>query len=371
MPDQGLEEMETQLGEHACSSSGSANQGLQEVHGQLEQYSMNEGLEDKVEEELMEVPVNLAVLASQSTFFLKMFTAQLKESFHRGHVKLEISGHETAAFLELLSFIYKGQLSESTTSSTAASVQLLLMADKYDVTTCVDVLTKNLARAAPDMSQNETAFTVEHLAPIAENYEVVKALMLTLQKRLVKFVGDVLARGEPSRYRREFFTLPKEALLLVLRSNELRVDEEDRLFDAILGWVRHNRSAIEERKMLMEELIFLVHVPYVSSMLIRDVLWPAEECQTERIRSLVFDSLLMKIGCPPNNLLEKKWLWPREKQAGETFTTELSLEECRAWTQMHFEPWQQLRRNAPGNTGLASLLLPSYGQRVHRTSVRV
>ncbi|XP_064994749.1 BTB/POZ domain-containing protein POB1-like [Musa acuminata AAA Group] len=86
--------------------------------------------------------VNSAILAVRSPFFFELFTTGIKESHQQRHVTLRINASEEAAFMELLSFMYRSEL--SATSPTLV-VDVLIAADKFEVASCVGRCVKRLA----------------------------------------------------------------------------------------------------------------------------------------------------------------------------------------------------------------------------------
>ncbi|XP_064995426.1 BTB/POZ domain-containing protein POB1-like [Musa acuminata AAA Group] len=87
--------------------------------------------------------VNSAILAVRSPFFFELFTTGIKESHQQRHVTLRINASEEAALMELLSFMYRRELSAT---SPALLVDVLIAAHKFEVATCVGRCVKRLKK---------------------------------------------------------------------------------------------------------------------------------------------------------------------------------------------------------------------------------
>ncbi|KAK1378166.1 BACK domain-containing protein [Heracleum sosnowskyi] len=86
--------------------------------------------------------INSAILAAKSPVFDKLFSNGMRESEQRV-ATLRIHASEEVALMELLNFMYKSTLSPTTPS---CLLDILMAADKYDVSTCMEYCSKRLRR---------------------------------------------------------------------------------------------------------------------------------------------------------------------------------------------------------------------------------
>ncbi|VAI21058.1 unnamed protein product [Triticum turgidum subsp. durum] len=87
------------------------------------------------------IHISSAILAAQSTFFLKLFSNGMKESDQR-HATVTIADSEEKAFIELLRFMYSGKLTPTTEPTLL--VDILMAADKFEVVSCMKLCGQRL-----------------------------------------------------------------------------------------------------------------------------------------------------------------------------------------------------------------------------------
>ncbi|XP_020529348.1 BTB/POZ domain-containing protein POB1 isoform X1 [Amborella trichopoda] len=181
--------------------------------------------------------INSAILAVKSPYFYKLFSNGMHESELRD-VKLQISASEEDAFMELLKFMYSGIL--STTAAPAFLRDLLVVADKFEVASCVRhciVLLGTLPMT------RECA--LQYLAHPYITINATQPLVVAAKQYLAKQYQDLFESHD------ELMALPLSAVEAVLSSDKLHVGMEDAVFDFALEWAHAKYPNFEERREIL------------------------------------------------------------------------------------------------------------------------
>ncbi|KAK5976444.1 Kelch protein 20, partial [Trichostrongylus colubriformis] len=176
------------------------------------------------------------VLAACSDYFLAMFTNQMVESRWR---EIELNDIETPALHALVNFCYSGiiQITEHSVMSILHAANLLQL-DKVKGL-CCEFLKEEL-----DVS-NCLA-----IGALADMYACQELLCCAKEYSLNKF--QQLVGTE------EFTSLPFGQLLELISSEELRVESEEQVFQAVAKWVSFDPA---ERKQFLPQLLEQVRLP--------------------------------------------------------------------------------------------------------------
>ncbi|XP_011629409.1 BTB/POZ domain-containing protein POB1 [Amborella trichopoda] len=186
--------------------------------------------------------INSAILALKSPFFHKLFSNGMHESDQRD-VKLRISASEEDAFMELLKFMYCGMLS---TSATPALLRdLLVVADKFGVASCVCHCCALLGSLP--MTQD---CALQYLEQPYIMIDGIRPLVVAAKQYLAKTYQDLFV------FHDELMALPLSGIEAVLSSDELHVGLEDAVFDFALEWAHANYPNLEERREMLGSHIF-------------------------------------------------------------------------------------------------------------------
>ncbi|KAL4608741.1 kelch-like protein 35 [Arapaima gigas] len=186
-----------------------------------------------------EFPCHRALLCASSLYFRAMFQGQLCES-HQSVVRLQ--GITVDAMGTLLSFIYEGKvdINKGNVESIFKATDLLGMTVLSKA--CIQFLESNVDHSnCLGIMDFASSFFI---LPLAER----------CQKLLYQDFVEVYKHEE-------FLSLSKERLIELMSCEQLRVDREEVLVEAVLKWVHHDTT---DRKEALKELLELVRLPLVD-----------------------------------------------------------------------------------------------------------
>lgn len=179
------------------------------------------------------------VLASFSSYFQAMFTGGLVESFER---TVTIQDVDSDAVESLIDFAYTGKLDINTDN-----VQALMYASSL-------FQLSNLQQACSDFLQRQlhpsNCLGIRSFADVHSCPDLRKAS----EKFIYEHFNDVVQNEE-------FLLLPKDELAILLSSEDLNVECEEDVYNALIFWVRHD---LEDRKVLLPELLGKIRLPLLS-----------------------------------------------------------------------------------------------------------
>ncbi|KAK7109027.1 kelch-like protein 41 [Littorina saxatilis] len=212
------------------------------------------------------------VLAASSPYFRAMFTSGVCESEQREVTLQDVTGE---ALQELVTYLYRGDVTVTNDNveglMTAASmlqldclVQFLEhhMVEALTVDNCVEVLAYADFHNLANMRQAVKEFVMDHFSELLEQ--------------------DTLP------------LLPADVFTELIQADELNVDEEETVYEAVLAWVQHD---IEERHKHFTKLFDKVRLPLLSREYVRtDVLANPLVSRDPYCRGLVTISNLYCIG---------------------------------------------------------------------------
>lgn len=185
------------------------------------------------------ISAHRVVLASFSSYFLAMFTGGMVESFEDTVTLKDVDCRTVEA---LVDFAYTGKL-EITTDT----VQSLLFASSlFQLTAiqkaCSDFLLRQLH---PSNCLGIRSFADAHSCT---------ELLQVSEKYIHEHFMDVVKSEE-------FLLLPHEDLASLLSSEDLNVDFEEDVYNALITWAREN---VEERQTFLGELLGQIRLPLLS-----------------------------------------------------------------------------------------------------------
>ncbi len=159
-----------------------------------------------------------SVLAAASPYFNAMFTSDVLEAKRD---RIVIQSLDSLTLGNLLGFMYTGRI-----GVTNENVQDLLIAgDMIELAEVVEICTEHLVRQLdPSNALGIYRFAADHNC-------------LMLKDKAMRFVctNFVTVCNEE-----EFTDLPKELVLKLLASEDLKVDSEYQVFIAALSWLEHD-----------------------------------------------------------------------------------------------------------------------------------
>ncbi|CAI0444653.1 unnamed protein product [Linum tenue] len=167
------------------------------------------------------IHISSPILAAKSPFFYKLFSNGMKESDQR-HVTLQIHESEEAALMELLNFMYSGNLP---TTTAPALLDVLMAADKFEVSSCMRHCSR-LLRNLPMTS--ESAFLYLDLPSTVRMAEAVQPLTDAAKQYLASQYKDI------SKFQEEVLNMPLAGIEAIFSSDDVQVASEDGVYDFLL-----------------------------------------------------------------------------------------------------------------------------------------
>ncbi|KAJ7400504.1 Kelch-like protein 30 [Pitangus sulphuratus] len=194
-----------------------------------------------------EFPCHRGVLALCSHYFYAMFSGDFAESIA---ARVELKEVDPSALEMLLNFAYTGKVTINQgnveglmrTSSQLHFPAIQKVCSRYlrqqmDATNCLGICEFGESHGCPEVSSKAWSF-------LQENFEAV-----SLQE--------------------EFLQLSKERLAIYLSNDQLQVQEERSLVEAVLRWVRHDPGP---RAQFLPELLELTHLVLLPDQYLQNLL---------------------------------------------------------------------------------------------------
>ncbi|TNN73313.1 Kelch-like protein 12 [Liparis tanakae] len=205
-------------------------------------------------------PAHRIVLAACSDYFCAMFTSELAE---KGKSFVDIQGLTASTMDILLDFVYT-----ETVLVTVENVQELLPA------ACLLQL-KGVKRACCDFLESQLDPTnclgIRDFAETHNCLDLMQAAELFSKKHFSEVVQH-----------EEYMLLGQTEVEKLTKCDEIQVDSEEPVFEAVLNWVKHNRK---EREPYLPDLLQFVRMPLLTPRYLTDVI-DAEVSQATRGRLL-------------------------------------------------------------------------------------
>ncbi|KAK1322045.1 BTB/POZ domain-containing protein [Acorus calamus] len=220
--------------------------------------------EDEVEKKVLSMHVNSALLAVKSPFFYKLFSNGMHDSNNKYETTLKLKASEETPFKELLHFMYCGKFSSTDISNHRSLLDILILADKYEVMQCMKYCVLLLLKLP--MTQESALLYLDLPSSVSTNMEV-QQLMDASKKHLVVGFND---REAP---RDELVNLSMAGLEVILSSDDILPNSEDEICDFLIDWARHNYLKLMERRVALSSLLIrFVRFPYLSCTCMRELL---------------------------------------------------------------------------------------------------
>ncbi|NXV72945.1 KLH30 protein, partial [Atlantisia rogersi] len=227
-----------------------------------------------------EFPCHRSVLALCSHYFRAMFSGDFAESIA---ARVELKEVEPGALEMLLDFAYTGKVTINQgnveglmqTSSqlhfpTIQKVCSRYLRQQMDATNCLGICEFGESHGCPEVSSKAWSF-------LQENFEAVSQ-------------------------QEEFLQLSKERLAVYLSNDQLQVQEEQSLAEAVLRWVRHDPGP---RAQFLPELLELAHLVSLPDQYLQNLLATEPLIRdSDASKALVAQSRVKSSLTPPQKLEE-------------------------------------------------------------------
>ncbi|KAK1311449.1 BTB/POZ domain-containing protein POB1 [Acorus calamus] len=236
------------------------------------------------------IHVSSVILAGASPFFLKLFSNGMLETGEQNETILRIDVSEKDALMELLEFIYGKKLPPAIVASIPSLLSILMVADKYDVPSCVRYCTCLLFEL--DMNLDTASYCLELSSNVSAS-QAIKPIAKAAQEFLVTRYEENVPRLQE-----EVDQLPLSSLEVVLCEDELNLTE-DEPYDIVLKWARARYPRMDDRhEVLNSNLSRFVRMRYMTHKKLREVL-ECEDLDHHTASELVIDALFFKVENPP------------------------------------------------------------------------
>jgi hypothetical protein len=183
---------------------------------------------------------------------------------------------EEDAVVDAVRFLYCGQL---TTRAAADLIRLVLVADRFQIPTCIQAACGALADILQQYTSASPWKVVRLLAALpdsVQNLPAVSDFLTKAQKAMSEYYKDFQALAAAPNGLSE---LSVSGLQMVLEGDDLEIDSEAVVFEAVRAWVRARFEGAEERRYAMAQLApsirFLASPPRSSRRIVTSRRWEA------------------------------------------------------------------------------------------------
>ncbi|KQJ91556.1 BTB/POZ domain-containing protein POB1 isoform X1 [Brachypodium distachyon] len=198
---------------------------------------------------LKKIHVSSVILAGSSDYFKKLFTNGMLESTQK-EVTLRIREAEEMPLQHLLSFMYGEEI---LTTDPAHIIGILMVADKYQVLSCVTHCSELLTTCPISTEVALLYLNLDCSIPTA-----LEPAKDAAKKFLCNKYQDFL------RFEHEIMDIGPSGLAAILSSSDLKVPSEDYLFDFIVNWGRIQYPDRGERRTVFSSLLPLIRYSHLS-----------------------------------------------------------------------------------------------------------
>ncbi|KAK1263304.1 BTB/POZ domain-containing protein POB1 [Acorus gramineus] len=236
------------------------------------------------------IHVSSVILAAASPFFLKLLSNGMLETDEQNEITLRIDVSEKDALIELLKFIYGKKLPPAIVASIPSLVDILMVADKYNVPSCVQHCTCLLLKL--NMNLDGASYCLELFTNVSVSQAIKPVAEVTQEFLVARYKKNILKLQE------EVDQLPLSSFEAVLCSDELNLTEDEAYY-IVLKWARARYLRMEDRhEVLNLNLARFVRVRYMTHKKLREVL-ECEDLDHDIASELVVDALFFKAENPP------------------------------------------------------------------------
>ncbi|XP_076920807.1 BTB/POZ domain-containing protein POB1-like [Bidens hawaiensis] len=216
---------------------------------------------------------------------MQLFSNEIKES-EQCHATLRINASDEVGLMELLKFMYSNNL---TATTALAVLDLLLVAEKFDVPSCTRYcgrllrtlpMTPEFVLAYLDLPS--TILTAEAFQPVTV---AAKQFYSVHFKDITKFQDEILS-------------LPLAGVEALIASDDLQLLSENTVYRFVLKWAYSQYPKLEDcRNIIDTRLAKFIRYPYMSHRLLKNLLI-RKEFDPESAQKVVTEALSFKSKVP-------------------------------------------------------------------------
>ena len=194
--------------------------------------------------------------------------------------------------IELLQLMYRNKAPFATAPSIEHALQLLFLADRFEVVSCFSSCAELLKVELSHHMTFSRALLLLRLPPHLQRNKFIRPLMEDCSSHIAKSFQTLV----PSSDDGEGLDAPEltlEALQKILKLDSLNVNSENQVFVAALKWTRMKYEDLEMRQEVMAALSLDLRFPWMSAAFLVHTVLPTPEM--ERCSSVVLRALTLMV----------------------------------------------------------------------------
>ncbi|KAL8552367.1 hypothetical protein ACS0TY_001165 [Phlomoides rotata] len=188
--------------------------------------------------------------------------------------------------MDLLKYVYSNNLP----TTLHALLHLLVIADKFEVASCLRDCTRSLQNMPMTC---ETASLYLDLPPSLQSSPTVEPLIDAAKQFLVAHFKDFNQCNE------DMLNLPLASIRVILSSDDLQVTSEGVVFESVLTWARKHYPDLEERREILKtHLLDLIRFPFLTIPQLTERVQTCSDIDRELANQIVIRALSFKAETP-------------------------------------------------------------------------
>ncbi|GAQ80020.1 BTB/POZ/Kelch-associated protein [Klebsormidium nitens] len=202
---------------------------------------------------------------------------------------------EEDAFVDAIRFIFCGHVASK---SVIELIRLILVADRFEIPSCVQGACDALAGGVLQAQKGSPWGVVKCLLALPDSvrtHKTVSELLVKAQKLMSEYYKDFQARAAAPGGLSE---LSEAGLQMVLASDDLEVESEADVFDAVCAWVRARFKDADTRAAAMAQLAPFVRFAWIPPEKLEEY-FKSDEMQSDACQKLLTEALLFR--CSPKD----------------------------------------------------------------------
>eukprot|EP01116_Phalansterium_solitarium_P010498 TRINITY_DN2532_c0_g1_i5.p1 TRINITY_DN2532_c0_g1~~TRINITY_DN2532_c0_g1_i5.p1 ORF type:complete len:468 (-),score=155.68 TRINITY_DN2532_c0_g1_i5:113-1516(-) len=210
--------------------------------------------------ETKSVWVSKIILASHGEYWERLFSNGMRETTAKA-ITIEVPAHEQAAFIDMIRFMYTGQLQADTDANV---IDVIIQADKFQASKVIGECARVLA---DKITSFESCLRYFELLATVGQCEALQRLRDRCTSFIVEYFIDFEQMFHQQEKMDQFKILDKQGVESIFRSDDLKVMSENSVFHALMVWVEHD---LPNREADVADLMRHVRLPLMSLGFLRD-----------------------------------------------------------------------------------------------------